>query len=44
MSDKLTLDQEHVKLLDVFIIKDSRQHTHSGHFASEDSGEYFTIR
>lgn len=29
MFDKLTLDQEHVKPLDVFVIKDPSQHTHS---------------
>lgn len=28
-SDKLTLDQEHVKPLDVFLIKDPSQHTHT---------------
>lgn len=48
MSDILTLDQEHVKPLDVFIIKDpswhTHTHTHSRNFVSEDSGEYFTVR
>ena len=29
-SDKLTLDQEHVKPLDVSIIKDHSQYTHAG--------------
>lgn len=28
-SDKLTLDQEHVKLLDVLMIKDHSLHTHT---------------
>lgn len=28
-SDKLTLDREHVKPLDVFLIKDPGQHTHT---------------
>ncbi len=29
MSDKLTLDQGHVKPLDVFIIKDPSRHKHT---------------